>query len=376
MPNNGNKIKILIWFDYIEIYLKLFKGLPINKSLKILLSIKPVEVYRCDSVNSLKLVLNEIKNKFENITFGINNGVDQVKEHCISLRSEVQLAAEESIEQINCLADEFLTQINEYEAKCAQINENNFEVKKDFKKTVDELKQFYNQWTEYLKKPIICDKDILKANEIAEYLNRIGENQSARLYDFNFNENILFKFEKSLNKFNLGSIKVKSILSDENMIDLIKLCEFPENQKLNLIYKATKDGFKASSFHSKCDYKPNTLIIIKTTNGNIFGGYTEQDWSGFQFKNDQNAFIFSFINKENKKLKMKCLKPENAIFSFDQVGIVFGGFEADICIEDTSDIENNSFSRLSGQSYNSQDLSSLAGSYNFRTSEIEVYMKE
>ena len=353
--------------------------MPINKSLKVLLSIKPVEVYRCDSVNSLKIVLNEIKNKFENITFGINNGVDQVKEHCISLRSEVQLAAEESIEQINCLADEFLTQINEYEAKCVQINEKNFEVKEDFKKTVDELKQFYNQWTDYLKQPIICDQDILKANQIAQFLNKIGDNQSARLYDFNFNENILFKFEKSLNKlnkFNLGSIKVKSILSDENMIDLIKLCEFPENQKLNLIYKATKDGFKASSFHSKCDYKPNTLIIIKTTNGNIFGGYTEQDWSGFQFKNDQNAFIFSFINKESKKLKMKCLKPENAIFSFDQVGIVFGGFEADICIADDSDIENNSFSRLSGQSYNSQDLSSLAGSYNFRTSEIEVYMKE
>jgi len=253
-------------------------------------------------------------------------------------------------------------------------------VKEDFKKTVDELKQFYNQWTDYLKQPIICDQEILKANQIAQFLNKIGDNQSARLYDFNFNENILFKFEKSLNKlnkFNLGSITVKSILSDENMIDLIKLCEFPENQKINLIYKATKDGFKASSFHSKCDYKPNTLIIIKTTNGNIFGGYTEQDWSGFQFKNDQNAFIFSFINKEeNKKLKMKCLKPENAIFSFDQVGIVFGGFESDICIADNSDIENNSFSRLSGQSYNNQDLSSLAGSYNFRTSEIEVYMKE
>jgi hypothetical protein len=38
------------------------------------------------------------------------------------------------------------------------------------------------------------------------------------------------------------------------------------SQKLNLIYRASRDGFEASQFHAKCDNKPNTLIIIKSTN--------------------------------------------------------------------------------------------------------------
>jgi hypothetical protein len=43
-----------------------------------------------------------------------------------------------------------------------------------------------------------------------------------------------------------------------------------------LIYRASQDGFEANDFHSKCDQKPNTLMIIKSEHGNIFGGYTEQ----------------------------------------------------------------------------------------------------
>jgi hypothetical protein len=52
-------------------------------------------------------------------------------------------------------------------------------------------------------------------------------------------------------------------------------------------------------------------VIIKSSNGNVFGGYTEQSWSNtgpvseFIDKSDPNAFIFSLINKENRPLKKK-----------------------------------------------------------------------
>ena len=32
-------------------------------------------------------------------------------------------------------------------------------------------------------------------------------------------------------------------------------------------------------FHAKCDKKFKTLTIVKSTNGNIFGGYTSADWT-------------------------------------------------------------------------------------------------
>ena len=74
------------------------------------------------------------------------------------------------------------------------------------------------------------------------------------------------------------------------------MCEFQFSKKWNLIYRSSRDGFEASSFHSKCDNKPNTLIIIKSTNGNVFGGYTEKSWnhSGGLYgdvKNDPNSFL-------------------------------------------------------------------------------------
>ena len=77
-------------------------------------------------------------------------------------------------------------------------------------------------------------------------------------------------------------------------------------QNWSLVYRASQDGFEASQFHSKCDDKPNTLIIVKSVNGNIFGGYTKQSWSGHgTYKADPKSFIFSLINKENKPINMK-----------------------------------------------------------------------
>ena len=104
-----------------------------------------------------------------------------------------------------------------------------------------------------------------------------------------------------------GTQQIEStILSFEQITELLVLCGFPLNQKWELIYRASKDGFGSNHFHSKCDIKPNTLIVIKSTNGNIFGGYTEQDWAGAnRLKNDEKAFIFSLVNKDNKPLVMK-----------------------------------------------------------------------
>ncbi len=46
-----------------------------------------------------------------------------------------------------------------------------------------------------------------------------------------------------------------------------------------LIYRASKYGYTAESFHEYCDnVKGPTLVIIKSSEGWIFGGYTTQSW--------------------------------------------------------------------------------------------------
>ena len=59
---------------------------------------------------------------------------------------------------------------------------------------------------------------------------------------------------------------------------LFELCEFSKDQKWDLKYRASRDGFKSTDFHSHCDGIANTLTVIKAKSGNIFGGFTEQEW--------------------------------------------------------------------------------------------------
>ena len=50
--------------------------------------------------------------------------------------------------------------------------------------------------------------------------------------------------------------------------------------KWKLLYRASEHEYTAKSFHEYCDEKGPTLVIIKSSRGWIFGGYTTQSWSG------------------------------------------------------------------------------------------------
>ena len=59
------------------------------------------------------------------------------------------------------------------------------------------------------------------------------------------------------------------------------LKEWAGDWKWKLIYRASEHRYTAKSFHKYCDnVKGPTLVIIKSSEGYIFGGYTTQSWSG------------------------------------------------------------------------------------------------
>jgi hypothetical protein len=49
---------------------------------------------------------------------------------------------------------------------------------------------------------------------------------------------------------------------------------------LSLLYRGSRDGFRGVDFHAKCDDKGATVTIVKSTEGCIFGGYSDQSWVG------------------------------------------------------------------------------------------------
>jgi len=174
-----------------------------------------------------------------------------------------------------------------------------------------------------------------------------------------------------------------TILTEENGKSLLNLIGISSSLVLGNLYRASRDGFESFSFHLKCDITSVSLTIIKTSNGNIFGGFTTENWSGYySYKTDPSAFIFSLINKYNYPVKLNnTLGGSYAIYSNPYYGPTFGGGH-DFYISDQSNLNINSYSNLGHSyqlpftnfSYGSTEANSfLAGSYNFQTLEIEVY---
>ena len=59
-----------------------------------------------------------------------------------------------------------------------------------------------------------------------------------------------------------------------------KLREWLGNDyKWKLLYRASEHGYIAKTFHECCDDKGPTLIVIKSREGWIFGGYTTKSWN-------------------------------------------------------------------------------------------------
>lgn len=82
-----------------------------------------------------------------------------------------------------------------------------------------------------------------------------------------------------------------------------------EARGLKLLYRASRDGFSASSFHAKCDDCSSTLTLVKVDAGegrqSVIGGYADISWgrplsavdaSDSQYARSSNAFIFSLKN--------------------------------------------------------------------------------
>jgi hypothetical protein len=182
-------------------------------------------------------------------------------------------------------------------------------------------------------------------------------------------------------QFNLVSSFVNSLILTQNERTLLTEM-FNYSISGQLIYRASSDGFEASSFHYRCNGKENTVTIIKTTSDSVFGGFSSQQWSNYaESTRSQNAFIYSLRRSgsfNNKKLMVT--SPYNAIYSYYQNGPTFGQ-GSDIFVSDKSNINNNSYSNL-GLSYELPENISygysgsyiyLAGSRNWQTVEIEVY---
>ena len=75
----------------------------------------------------------------------------------------------------------------------------------------------------------------------------------------------------------------------------------PRHTVGSLLYRASRDGAMPSAFHTKCDNKGATLVLIRSTNGCVFGGYSNAAWSSNRntYIPATSSFLFSVVNPHN-----------------------------------------------------------------------------
>ena len=142
--------------------------------------------------------------------------------------------------------------------------------------------------------------------------------------------------------------------------------------QFNLIYNSERDGDSISTMHKLIDGKGPTLILIKSDNNYIFGGYAYDSWnSSGNYSNNINNFIFYVTNKRKY--------PKNSSDSYGISGsnsnFQFGG-GSDIILYDGFCSSHNNYTNLYSYkpNYGMQSQYELnGGTQYFQVVNFEVY---
>ena len=138
--------------------------------------------------------------------------------------------------------------------------------------------------------------------------------------------------------------------------------------KFMLLYSASRDGDKAKTFHSKCDSQKMSLVLVETTKGVRFGGFTMKDWGGKCVKKiDNEAFVF---NLDTRKC-FDVIKNEFAIGGYPKFGPVFFGCQ--IRIYDDFFKKGGTTCHRTLNYNTKKDYELNNGEQNYIVKEIEVY---
>jgi len=133
------------------------------------------------------------------------------------------------------------------------------------------------------------------------------------------------------------------------------------------MYVASKDGDRASDFHDICDGKGPTVVIIETTTGHVFGGYTDVSWSRDRgHYSSSTSFLFQ-LRPNFAQYKIKSEGYADAVYHRYTYGPIFG--QNDIYVSDLA--LNNSNSRTNPNTYHVHNLN--GGVNNFQVKDYAVF---
>ena len=256
----------------------------------------------------------EYKKSFKskhNLIINLNSNISNLLKEIETNEKEIKIIENDTIPNNNIILQSYEKKQN------ILINESN------------ELSQaFHKSFEEYESRKEIYDDEIIeKNNTIKELYIELKNNILLRT---NL-EDKLDNIEEHLTE-DLSNINIKSSIleNDENKKNLLIkwITGTGEGQikKIKLIFSAEEYDFDSFSFHEICGNEDidNTLIIIKTENDDIIGGFTFASWRpNSLISYDDKAFLFNL----NKEFKIRVSSPSWAINSRINDGPIFGMYD-------------------------------------------------
>ena len=157
--------------------------------------------------------------------------------------------------------------------------------------------------------------------------------------------------------------------------------------KLNLIYRATRDGDMAQNFHEHCDNKQGGVLIVIQTDKNIkFGGFSDAAWTSYTNPMEKTSgknvcgninFLYQ-VNNRKKFALTNYTKILTGIFCRADVGPCFGELGEDIWIKGRNFLTYGGLvhkDKDNGRtcSYNTNDYELTNGERVFKIKELEAF---
>jgi hypothetical protein len=106
-----------------------------------------------------------------------------------------------------------------------------------------------------------------------------------------------------------------AILSSTDQANLLNLIQ-KSDKIFRLAYRATRNGWRGFDFHDHCNFIPNTLTVIKSTKGYVFGGFINGRWNSYgTYNSDPYSFLYTLTNPSNIPAVMK-MKNSDGAYAF------------------------------------------------------------
>ena len=296
---------------------ELFLNIKLNILMKEEILLLPLE-----KRNDLAQKYNDENNNENNDTSSVNNENEGSDKELEDLSNNYKKLKQKYKEMIKSHDDE----INNFNNEIQELKDQN----NDLKQKINILLEQVNQLNELISKrdignfkyPLSNIQNLIERIEILEELKEESTKSSKKNSDgMSILLNTVKIQEKINNKKLKKCFKSSSILTNETDFDFLlnKLSKYnPTSYKI--IYKSSIDGDNVKTFHSNCDGEENTLIIIETTKGLKFGGFTSVgfDNTGYELRDD-NAFLFSI----DRQKVYDIIPGNNAIYCNRKFGPIF-----------------------------------------------------